>query len=119
MSGKDDIIPVRRNSDRRVSRTRAMLLASFDQLLLADGYEAVSVRALTEHADVGRSTFYEHFEGKDDLLEHSVARPLAVIAAANENGAASNALLEVLTTRSRSRIAARLGTCDNGSRARK
>ena len=80
-----------------MSRTRAILLASFDQLLLAHGYEDVSVRALTEHADIGRSTFYEHFEGKDDLLEHSVARPLAVLAAATENGASSDALLEVLT----------------------
>ena len=57
----------------------------------------MSVRALTEHADIGRSTFYEHFEGKDDLLEHSVARPLAALAAATESGASSNALLEVLT----------------------
>ncbi len=74
-----------------------MLLASFDRLLLANGYEDVSVRELTADADVGRSTFYEHFEGKDELLEHSVARLLAVIAAAVANPAPSDALPDMLT----------------------
>ncbi len=107
MSGKDDAIHVRRSFDRRVSKTRAMLLASFDQLLLARGYDDVSVRALTEHADVGRSTFYEHFEGKDDLLEQSLARPLAALAAATQNEASSIALLEVLTHLRAQRVLAR------------
>jgi AcrR family transcriptional regulator len=57
----------------------------------------VSVRELTADADVGRSTFYEHFEGKDDLLEHSVARLLAVLAAAAANPIPAAALLDVLT----------------------
>ena len=74
-----------------------MLLASFDRLLLTNGYEDVSVRELTANADVGRSTFYEHFEGKHDLLEHSVARVLVVIAAAAANRTPSDALLDVLT----------------------
>ncbi len=73
-----------------------MLLASFDRLLLSNGYEDVSVRELTTDAGVGRSTFYEHFEGKDELLEHSVARVLAVIGAAAANLTPSDELLDVL-----------------------
>ncbi len=73
-----------------------MLLASFDRLLLTNGYEDVSVREVTADADVGRSTFYEHFEGKHDLLEHSVARVLAVIASAPASCTPSDALLDVL-----------------------
>jgi len=96
-SGRGGAIHARNGSDRRVSKTRATLLASFDRLLLTNGYEDVSVRELTANADVGRSTFYEHFEGKHDLLEHSVARVLAVIAAAAANFTPSDALLDVLT----------------------
>ena len=72
-----------------------MLLASFHRLLLANGYENVNVRELAAHADVGRSTFYEHFEGKDDLLEHSVASILATIADAATNQTPSDALREM------------------------
>jgi AcrR family transcriptional regulator len=98
MSGKRKVASHARNApDRRVSRTRATLLASFDRLLLTNGYENVSVRELTASADVGRSTFYEHFEGKHDLLEQSVARILDVVAAAATNGKSSDALLDVLT----------------------
>jgi len=74
-----------------------MLLASFNRLLLGNGYKDVSVRELTADADVGRSTFYEHFADKDDLLEQSIARPLAVLAAATTSGAPSDALRDVLT----------------------
>ncbi len=82
--------------DRRVSRTRSMLLASFDRLILARGYDDVSVRDIAAGADVGRSTFYEHFEGKDDMLGQSVARPLAVLAAAAATSEPSESLEEIL-----------------------
>ncbi len=94
---KEDAIHARTGSDRRVSKTRAMLLASFDRLLLAHGYEAVSVRELVKDADVGRSTFYEHFESKHDLLEHSVRRLLLVLAAAAATREPSDALTDALT----------------------
>lgn len=40
-------------------------------LIVERGYDAVSVRDIAERADVGRSTFYAHFIGKDDLLRNS------------------------------------------------
>ncbi len=86
--------------DRRVNRTRALLLASFDRLFLTRGYNDVRVRGLTANADVGRSTFYEHFEGKEELLEHSVARVMTQLAATTASGAFEDALIHVCTQRS-------------------
>jgi len=57
----------------------------------------VSISKLAANADVGRSTFYEHFEGKHDLPGQSVARMLKAIADAPPSSNASDALLDLLT----------------------
>ena len=54
--------------DRRVRRSRASIVAAFNQLILERGYAGLTPSAVAEAADVGRSTFYEHFSGLDDLL---------------------------------------------------
>lgn len=60
--------------DRRVARTRAMLQQAHLALILKKGYDAITVEDICNAANVGRSTFYAHFTGKDDLrrsgLEH-------------------------------------------------
>jgi len=43
-------------------------LDSLISLILEKGYEAISITDITEHANVGRSTFYAHFENKEQLL---------------------------------------------------
>lgn len=53
--------------DRRVARTRSALQAAFIKLILKQGYEAVTVEEICAEANIGRSTFYSHFTGKDDL----------------------------------------------------
>lgn len=67
-------------ADRRSARTREALLHVFLDLLFEQGYEALSVRDIAAHANVGRSTFYEHFAGKDALLRFSLRRPFSVLA---------------------------------------
>ncbi|MBP2326311.1 AcrR family transcriptional regulator [Kibdelosporangium banguiense] len=54
--------------DRRVRRTRELLWRSLVDLLLERGYDKVSVQDILDRADVGRSTFYAHYQNKDDLL---------------------------------------------------
>lgn len=54
--------------DRRVARTRRALKESLTDLILEEGYEAVTIGDVIDRADVGRSTFYAHFIDKDDLL---------------------------------------------------
>jgi AcrR family transcriptional regulator len=54
--------------DRRSARTRRMLHDALFALILRKGYEAITVQDLIDEADIGRSTFYAHFAGKEELL---------------------------------------------------
>jgi AcrR family transcriptional regulator len=54
--------------ERRKQRTREVLKQAAIELIVAQGYEAVTIEAITERADVGRGTFYIHFQDKDDIL---------------------------------------------------
>lgn len=56
------------NGDRRVRRTKRRLKRALLALIDECGYEAITIRDLTDRADVGRSTFYSHFRSKEDLL---------------------------------------------------
>ena len=55
--------------DRRAARTRQALHSALIALIQRKDYEAISVQDIVDAADVGRSTFYAHFTGKDDLLK--------------------------------------------------
>jgi AcrR family transcriptional regulator len=54
--------------DRRVRKTKRQLSEALLQLILEKGYEHVTVEDILRRADVGRSTFYTHYESKDMLL---------------------------------------------------
>lgn len=54
--------------ERRRKKTRQAILAAFQELLAHKRYENIIVQEIIEAADVGRSTFYAHFETKDMLL---------------------------------------------------
>ncbi|GAA2985655.1 TetR/AcrR family transcriptional regulator [Streptosporangium longisporum] len=56
------------NPDRRVRRTRQAIQRALVELVLEKGYEAVTVTDVIDRADVGRSTFYAHFDGKQAVL---------------------------------------------------
>lgn len=75
------------SGDRRVAKTRERLLAAFRELFLERGYARTSALAITQRADVGRSTFYEHFENKDDLFRASLAGVFGNLADAAAPGA--------------------------------
>ncbi|MFD3662511.1 TetR/AcrR family transcriptional regulator [Streptomyces sp. NPDC058659] len=62
--------------DRRVRRTRAALRQALVELVLEKGFHAITVEEITEHADVGRATFYAHYRDKEDLLV-GIVRDLA------------------------------------------
>jgi AcrR family transcriptional regulator len=57
--------------DRRVQKTRKLLQDALIELVSEKGYESVSIREILDKANVGRSTFYAHFQDKDQLL-HSI-----------------------------------------------
>ena len=60
--------------DRRVERTIAAINRALFELIAERGYDKTTVQNIIDRADVGRSTFYAHFDTKDDLLLSSLDR---------------------------------------------
>ena len=54
--------------DKRKERTLNKLTEACIDLMLEIGYDRISVRSLARRAGVGSSTFYRHYQDKDDLL---------------------------------------------------
>ena len=55
--------------DRRIRKTRAALKGALANLMLVKQVKDISVRELTDLADVNRGTFYLHYKDVFDLLE--------------------------------------------------
>lgn len=55
-------------TDARVLRTRRHLREAFIALVIAQGYEAVTVLDIVKQAQVGHKTFYRHYADKEALL---------------------------------------------------
>src|SRR6266496_628935 len=59
-------------TDRRVRRTRAALQQALIELLPRKSYEQITVEDICAAADIGRSTFYAHYRGKEDLQRAAI-----------------------------------------------
>lgn len=58
--------------DRRIAKTRRAVHAAFYALLGRKRYAKITVQDILDEADIGRSTFYAHYRGKEDLLAEIV-----------------------------------------------
>jgi len=83
-------------NDPRVSKTRSALIEAFNCLILDSGQHAVRVAEIIRRADVGRSTFYDHYANIDAIHREAISKPLDVLADAVHLGIAGHKQLVCL-----------------------
>lgn len=58
-----------KSADLRVVRTKQAIRSALIALIEEKGFEAMSVKDITEKANINRGTFYSHYEDKFDLMD--------------------------------------------------
>ena len=76
-----------KKNDRRVQRTQRALHKALMSRILEKKYDTITVQEILDLADVGRSTFYTHFQDKDALLVNGLENVKGLLATA-QTGAA-------------------------------
>lgn len=57
------------NMDLRVKKTEKIIMTAFLELVMTEGFERVTVKAISERAMINRKTFYQHFTDKYAVTE--------------------------------------------------
>lgn len=65
-------------SERRSAREA--ILTAFRDIVLENGFDGVRVLDIVQRSGVARSTFYEHFQSREDVLLDSMRVPLQMLA---------------------------------------
>ena len=55
-------------TDRRVQRTRKLLQKALIDLINEHGYDSITIQEITARANLGRTTFYQHYRSKEELF---------------------------------------------------
>ena len=71
-----EIAPTLGRGARRRQRTRAKLLSAAQAVMARKGADATTIQEITEEADVGFGSFYNHFESKDAIVEAMMAQTM-------------------------------------------
>jgi AcrR family transcriptional regulator len=62
----------KRLTDRRIEKTQNLLRQALVSFIHEKPYDTITVTEILERANVGRSTFYMHFQDKDELLASGI-----------------------------------------------
>ena len=54
-------------TDRRAQRTRELLQKALIELITEREYDAITIQDIVDRANIGRTTFYLHYNNKDEL----------------------------------------------------
>jgi len=93
MSEKERKTMAARKPDVRAERSHRALTEAFSSLILERRrYDQITIGALIERAGISRSTFYEHFKNKDEVLAASMEYPFSLLAGCATNEMACNGL---------------------------
>jgi AcrR family transcriptional regulator len=68
-----------RRKDRRVERTEQLLEAALLSLIKEKEFDLISVQQIIDRANVGRATFYAHYENKEGQIESGFDGLLATL----------------------------------------
>lgn len=93
--------------DRRTRRTQSAVFDALRRLLFERRYDKIRTSDLIDAAGVGRSTFYEHFRNKDDVLVAMIDPVFLPLARAAAGSGTREALTETLNHIWAQRAAAR------------
>lgn len=63
--------------DRRIVKSQKAIQTAFLEMLLDVGFDSITVKDITENANISRKTFYLHYVDKFDLLNTIVNTQLA------------------------------------------
>lgn len=72
------------SSDPRVRRSRAWLQDALRRLVQQRGYEGITVLDIAKEAQVNRTTFYQHFQDKEALMDSVMSDLLAQLFEASD-----------------------------------
>jgi AcrR family transcriptional regulator len=86
-----------KKEDRRSQRTRRLLHRAIMSLMQEKRYDSITVQDIIDRADVGRSTFYAHYQDKEDLVNSNLQEILDDLSQSlAENGPENQRLLPTL-----------------------
>lgn len=68
------------NDDRRIKRTQRLLTQALIDLIREKGYEAVTIRDITNRADVAYATFFRNYPDKEAVLSDVLSVVLGELA---------------------------------------
>ncbi|MFH1374758.1 MAG: TetR/AcrR family transcriptional regulator [bacterium] len=89
--------PQKTRQQRRYGKTRKKLLVAAKTVMAEKGLSATTVEDITDRADVGRGSFYYHFDAKDEMIRLMMEKLLKeLVAALKEDCASHTEINEVL-----------------------
>ncbi|MEA2008243.1 MAG: TetR/AcrR family transcriptional regulator, partial [Chloroflexota bacterium] len=56
------------SQDRRIRRTQSLLGQALIALVLEKGYKNITIRDVTDYADIGYRTYFRHYAGLEELF---------------------------------------------------
>jgi len=82
--------------DARRLRTRLAIRNVFFTMVLERRYYEIKIDDIVEQAGIARSTFYEHYKNKDELLASSLEGPFSILVGLIDDTTTKEALVHIL-----------------------